>query len=247
MSQTSLIDRIVPWAPGWSRTGTNSIQQLVSEARDELFEHDGPFMIYIDPSDNEGFPPYLQTVDGTYKYEVSAANLSVASLVKTFNGTDYNVTCRKVLRVFVDVSSTNEYGRRWVGEPMMYATHSPYTNKTTRLQIAQIPVDSYPALEDGTNAYITFKENPGTETAKYFVEFIWAPPPLVSESIPLCIPKEYEKAIEDYVIGKVKRRANGKMSEDEMRFYNFWLPRFRQKVLTSGAQTNNRQVIPRPC
>ena len=247
MSQKTLIDRIVPYAKNWSRTGTNSIQQLVSEARDELFEYDAPYMNFIDPADNKGYPPYLLTTNEVYKYEISAANLSIASMVKTFNGTDYAVTCRRVERVFIDVTRDNVYDQSWVGRPALSHFFNPYTQQTTRLYVADIAVESYPALEDGTNAYIVFKENPGTTTTRYFVQFIWQPPPLVSEAIPLCIPKEYEKAIEDYVIGKIKRRANGKMSEDEQRFYTYWLPRFRQQVLTSGAQSNDRTTIPIPC
>lgn len=244
MSLKTLIDGIVPFANSWSRP---SILKLIGEARDELFEFDGPYNIFIDPSDNKGYPPYLQTVDGTYKYEITAANLSVASLVRNFNGTDYPITCRQVQRVFIDMTRNNEYGLTWVGEPAQYHNVNPYTNQTTRLTIASIGVDSYPALEDGTSAYITFKENPGTTTDKFFVEFLWSLPPLTSESIPLCIPKEYEKAIEDYVIGKIKRRSNGKVSEDETRFYTFWIPRFHQKVLTAGAQANNNNAQPRTC
>jgi len=244
MSQKLLIDRIVPFANNWSRT---DIQRLIGEARDELFEYDGPFNFFIDPSDNQGFPPYLQTVDGTYKYEITATNLSVTSLVKTFNGTDYPIVCRKVQRVYIDVTRNNDYDQSWVGEPAVSYLMNPYTQQTTRLYVAPIAVDSFPALEDGTAAYIVFKNNPGTTTSKFFVEFLWSPPPLTSELIPLCIPKEYEKAIEDYVIGKIKRRSNGKMSEDESRFYNFWIPRFHQMVLTSGVQANDRMVEPRVC
>lgn len=247
MSQKTLIDRIVPHANGWSRTGTNSIQQLVSEARNILFEYDGPFMNFVDPADNEGFPPYLTTSAGVYKYEITATNLSVASLVKSFNGTDYPVTCRQVQRVYVDATRSNIYGHSWVGKPALSFKLNPYTRQTTRLYIAEIAVDSFPALEDGTAAYIVFKNDPGATTEYYFVEFLWKPPPLVSESIPLCVPEEYENAIEDYVIGKIKRRSNGKMSEDEARFWNFWLPRFRQNVLTSGAQSHIDETLPLFC
>ena len=246
MSQKSLISKIVPFASGWSRTGTNSIQGLIAEALDELFNYDAPYMKFIDPSDNKGFPPYLTTVDGTYKYSINAANLSVSAIQKNIDGTNYDVRCRQVNKVFVD-SSNLGYNLKYVGEPFLYSSLNPYSSSTSRQFFSEIPVDSYPSMGDSTDAYIVFKENPGDTTKKFFVDFLWTYPALTSENIPLPIPQSYEKAIEDYVIGKIQRRSNGKMGEDENRFYTYWIPRFRQEVASGGAQAVNKKVIPIYC
>lgn len=249
MSQKSLIDRLIPYAKDHARTGTNSVQDLISEALDEMFEYDAPFMKFIDPTDNEGYPPYLQTTAGQYKYEITADNLSVSAIEKEFGGTSYPVVCRQVNNILVDVTNLNEFDRSWGAVPYnyTYGSHGAYTQRTTRVEFAKISVDSFPDMGDGTNAYIVFKQDPGTTTDKFFVDFLWTHPPLLSESIPLCMPKTYEKAIEAYVLGKIKRRANGKMSEDENRFYTYWMPRFRQMVLSAGAQINNSNTIPVVC
>lgn len=246
MSTKALIDRIAPYAKGWNRTGTKSILSLIEQAQDEMFDFDAPNMIYID-TDNEGFPPYLYTTSGTYKYEITAANLSVSALQKTIGGTARTVRCRRVIRIFEDATEF-DYNNRWVGEPALYAYPNPYSTKTDRLTIAQTYVDSYPALEN-TAAYIQFKEDPGTHGSgdpRYFCEFAWEPPRLVGENIPLIVPQRYEKALQRYVIGEIQMLENGKLNEFQSDFERLKIE-FQQTVAAEYAVADNEQVRPLSC
>jgi len=243
MSTKSLIDRIVPFAPGWNRsTGKQNILKLIEQGQDEYFEYDAPYMRYLG-TDNEGFPSYLKTQDNVFKYDIIAANMSATSLVKTIGGTDRAIRCRRVIKVFVDISYNTEYGIRWIGEPYVYYLQNPYTTNINRTMVADVPVDSYPALED-TPAYVIFKENPGTKDATYFVEFVWEPPRLTSENIPLAIPLGYEEGLEEYVLGYIQRRSHGKVSEPQMDFRNYWAPRFRSEM-SAMAKSFQLRVSPR--
>lgn len=245
MSTKALVDRIAPYAKGWSRTGTKSILNLIEQGQDELIDFDSDYMIYIG-TDNEGFPPYLTTTASTYKYEITIANLTnITSLVKNIGGTDRTIRCRQVIDVYIDVSSANDYNKRWMGRPAIHYYPNPYSVETERINVASVPVDSYPALED-TAAYIIFKEDPGTTTTTYFVKFAWEAPRLTSEQIPLAIPKHFEQALRDYVIGETQMLSNGKPNEFQMKFENYWKPRFRTEM-SSGAQSNNREVAPVYC
>ena len=247
MSVTAIIDRIVPYADGWDRTGIRSLLKLIERGQDELLEFDGKFNRFIDYSDNKGFPSYLQTTAGTYKYDITAANLSLTSLVKNIGGTDYAVRCKKILRVFRDVSDTGYGTTRWIGQPFVFYKQNPYTTQTTRLTMSELAVDSSPALED-TDAYVGFLEDPATTTETYFVEFTWEAPRLSSESIPLCVPLVYEAALEDYAMGRIKELGHGDIDNPYMqKFRNFWIPRFRSEIATGGASHNPREVQSRYC
>jgi len=239
-----LIDRLEPFAQGWTRTGTQSIQALIQQALDLLFDEESDYLLFVDPEDNKGFPPFLKTKADTFGYDVVAANLSLSSISKKFNGIDTLVQVRRVKRIFIDVSKNNEFGRRWIGQPTFFGFFNPFTNKTTRLQVAEVPIKSEPALEDGTPAKVIFPEDPGTSTDRYFIEFYWSPPKLTSEKITLAIPLKYEQALEDYVLGRINEFANGKTSDRSLKFINFWVPEFRQRVLTANAQLNNRETLP---
>lgn len=245
MSTKSLVDRIIPYAPGWSRsTGNRSILRQIQQGQDEYFEFDAPYMRYLG-TDNQGFPPYLKTQDGTYKYEIIPANLSATSLVRTIGGIDRTIRCRRVVKVFVDISYNTEYGIRWIGAPYVYYYQNPYTTNINRTMVADVPVDSAPALEDSP-AYVIFKENPGTHENRYFVDFVWEAPRLTSEQIPLVVPENYEEGLEEYVLGKVQRRSHGRVSEPQMDFRNYWVPRFRSEM-SAMAKSFQLKVQARIC
>jgi len=246
MSVTGIIDRVFPYASGFGRTGTRSILQLIERAQDRLYAYDGQFMRFIDPTDNKGFPPYLQTTAGTYKYDITAANLSCSSLVKRIGGTDYAIRCREVKKVFRDVSKSDYGNVQWIGKPYIFYNENPYNVNTDRLQVADIPVEAHPALEN-TSAYVIFPFDPGTTTDVYFCDFLIEPPRLDSESIPLSVPLDYEEAIEDFVMGRIQRLSNGTPNDFEARFQEYWIPKFRSEVATSGASYRPLSTQVRPC
>ncbi|MBU1778005.1 MAG: hypothetical protein KJ899_15375 [Gammaproteobacteria bacterium] len=243
MSVTALIDRISPWASGWARTGTRSILRLIQEGQDEAVDYDAPSFIWIG-TENKGFPPYLTTVAGTYRYDVSAANLtSVSSITKTLGGSSVTVRARRVTKVFVDPNTDYDSLRTWVGYPYATGFNNPYRSSNDRVGVAEIPIRSYPALENDV-AVIEFLEDPGSTTDRYFCEFYYEPPALSSESIPLVIPARFEIALEDYAIGKIQQFENGSWNERLDRFYNgvsnnpSWIDQIRT-YMSQGPQNTN--------
>lgn len=249
MSSTKeIIDRLKPYCGNWERsTGDLHILDLIQQAQDMLFDYDGPQMKYLG-TDNQGWVPYLSTTSGTYEYEITAANLvDVSSLVRTINGTDYAIRARKVVKVFVDATNI-DYAKRWVGQPYMFAWQNPYTSEFTRLEVADIPVESWQAT-NLESAKIIFKEDPGTSTDKYFVAFTIEPPRLTAETVPLILPVVYEKAVEKYVLGTIQELENGRENEHlygKHGFYTYWIPKFRTDM-SSGSQATPHKVLKRYC
>lgn len=236
MSTKSLIDRLAPYCNNWSRSGTSSILSLIEEGQDDFLNIDANFPVFIDNS-NKGFPPYLKTTSGTYVYSISNANLST-TLVKNIAGTDYVVRARRGVRLFVDTTST-DYDRKYLGEPALSFLPNPYSVSSSRMFVSPVPADFYPALES-TDATVTFKEDPGTTTTTYFIEFIWLPPRLTSESIPLIVPQQYEKALEYYVIGRIQELSNGKVNDFMVRYEQMKSTYRAENV--SMLTSNNKQT-----
>ena len=243
MSVKSLIDELLPYCPGYNRTGTRGLLALIQKGQDELFDWDGPMMQWVG-TDNQGWPTYLKTTAGVYKYDITAANLASGAITTVMNGATYNVRCRKVLKVFVDASQS-DYNKIWVGAPYWFSWQNPYSTLISRTMVADVYIDSREALEN-TPANVTFQEDPGTTSAHYFIKFLWEPPRLTSEQVPLVIPKLFEAAIEEYVMGKIQTRENGAMSARSQNFYNYWVPKFR-KDSTTGANLIIRETSPRYC
>jgi len=253
LSTKTLIDEIVPQVPdGYQRsTGNRSILKLIERGQDLLFDFDSPHMVYY-ATENQGFPPYLTTTAGTYRYEIKAENLTdISSLTIPLGGSTQTVRARRVLKVFVETTNI-DYTSRWIGEQYQYTWFNPYTTATSRVFVSDVPVRSYPATAQ-TPAYIMFSEDPGDSTEKYFVKFAWEPPRLTAETIPLAVPELYELALEDYVVGMVQYRANGKMSERLARFlYDrgsdqpSWITQFRSEMFV-GATSAPLKAMPRIC
>jgi hypothetical protein len=240
MSTASLINRILPHASGWARTGDRSILRLIQDAQDDLMDYDSPGMRFLDDS-NIGFPPYLQTVAGTQKYAITTANLST-TLQKSINGSNYAIRCRRVLRVFVDIT-INTFNYQWVGEPYVYSFSNQFSTRAiSRVSVANIPFDTIMGNE--TDALqIVFKEDPGTTTTTFFVEFVWEPPRLTAETVPLVVPTTYHQAILEYCIGQVQMLSNGKYNDFQQKFETYWKPRFRADMAWFRGN-NNLQVVP---
>lgn len=247
MSVKTLIDELLPYATGYNRTGQNGLIKLIEKAQDRLFDYGSAPMQWVG-TDNKGFPTYLKTVAGTYRYDVKAANVSSGAITVVLGGTTYNVRCKRVLRVFIDTSKAIDYSWEYIGAPYLYSYQNPYTMQVDRLQVCDVPVESFPALEN-TDAYITFINDPGTATDKYFIEFVWEPPRLTSEQVPLVIPPDFEEALECYVRGTLQGRQNGRQSEwlyGPRGFYEYWKPKFEEWI-NRGTHIVQTKTIPRVC
>ena len=255
MSLQSLIDELEAIAPsGYQRsTGNRSLAKLIQDGLDELFEIEAPGRVWLRDV-NTGFPPYLITVAGTQEYSITAANLyGVDTISIQYNGVEYPVRAYRVNSVFIDVTQYKyDYGRRWVGRPYVYYGTNNYSNAKTRLEVAEVPVSSYPAMENEP-AKVVFREDPGSETQRYYCEFTWEHPRLDSESIPLMVPKRFERALFDYAMGTIQQRDNGRSSDYLDRFYvdntakgwSSWLSQWKSEN-RAGAQSEVNESELRP-
>lgn len=242
MSTKSLIDEVEPWAPGWSRaTGNKSLLKLAQKGLDFMFgDADNPYFIWRG-TDNDGFPPYLTTVDETQRYLIKASNLeNVDSLTIPIAGTDYAVRANKILKVFVDATlSGYDYDKRWIGEPYAYNFYNPYSSDISRTSISNVACKKMMAYQN-SDPYIDFPENPGDTTDIYFVEFTYQAIRLTAETVPLSCPERFEEGLIDFMIGTVQKRQNGKMNEYLANFYGDpetgeggWISKFQNAVSTS--------------
>lgn len=247
MSLKTLLGKIMPRASsGWQRsTGNLNVMALIEEGQDFLVNALGERRIFRG-SDNQGWPPYLITTAGVYEYEIKAANLSTGSITLTLNGVTYTVTADIVKRIYIDVTSGGyDDSITWLGQPAFYSDINPYSSMNERLLVSEVSVESMPAL--GTsNPVVTFPFDPGDTTTKFFVDFYWRAPRLTSESIPLIVPPEFERALLEYAVGYIQEADNGSPSAFTEKFENFWKPEFVKKF-RPAARMNNSKVILRPC
>jgi hypothetical protein len=228
MSVSELLDRLVARVgSGWTRsTGDRNLLSYIDMGQRELLNSLTARKKYRDGS-NQGDPPFLLTTAGAYEYEVSAATLSCGEPTMDFGTGALAIRPKEVLSLFVDITSFDYNSQmRFVGEPFLYSEYNPYSTKTTRLYMQRVYVDSSPAYEE-KGPRVIFLDDPGTTTDRYFIEFTWRPPKLVSEYIPLAIPEEYERALEDYVIGYVQSSEHGGISDLMTKFEQEWTPKFK--------------------
>ena len=243
MSVRSLIDQMLPYSGESSRT---RLLALIAEGQDEILNSNGTGLVYRDPL-NLGFPPYLITVAGTVSYEIIAANLSCGQPVMRMGATDYAVRATRVMKVFVDAQKADyDYGRRWMGKPYIIYNPNPYGSAQDRVVVADVPVKSHAALE-GTPCRVMFPEDPGASTQKYFVQFTIEAPRLLSESIPLALPKRFEPALRAYVMGTLQTLQHGRRSELLAEFYDVWVPKYQQEEDALGAEIETLETPTRMC
>ena len=242
MSTASLVARIQPFAKTRPVVGNGSILELIQRAQTQLFSSN-PLGLRFVPSDNKGFPFYLKTSNNNYKYLINSTNLASA-LTVTIGSTDYAVRANKILRVFVDVTTTN-YSGYMLGDPYEYRFGTPSSVPTERIWVTDVPIKRFNGNEL-TAPSIQFFDNPGDSTAKYFVEFTYLPPQLTAITIPLMVPEEFEDALFDYAIGDIRFLENGVRNEFQDRFENKWKPEFI-KDADSGIQYVDTQTVIREC
>lgn len=249
MSTKTLIDRLEPWCSGWNRsTGKKNLLHVIQVALDKLYTlGDGDRFIYRG-TDNKGFPPYLKTIAGTYRYNVEAATLSCGAIVKNIGGVNYNLVARTVKRVFIDANQAgNDYFTSFASPSYPYIDN-PYGTQTDRINVCDITVSSQPGYADANQPpVVDFPFDPGTNNTKFFIEFTYGPPRLLSESIPIPVPVDYIEEIEKYVIGYTQGRESGRLSNDMTQYFeNVVCPRFID-MMNAGATIANNETQIRLC
>jgi hypothetical protein len=241
MSTKGIIDRVVPWCPGWARSsGHKNLLKVLEQGLDKMFNWDHDCMIYRG-IDNQGFPPYLITVSGTYDYNVEAANLSCGAIIRNIGGTNYTLVARKVNKVFKDITNTSADESMWMGNPYRLNT-SPYGLSNIREWFVDYMVSSQPAYEN-TPPTVKFQADPGSTTEEFFIEFFIGCPRLTAETIRIPIPQEFEVELETYIIGFVQWRESGRPNDNISYFENTVIPRFRS-IMGSCANTKSTRIVP---
>jgi hypothetical protein len=245
VSTKGIIDRVVPWCPGWARSsGKKNLLKVLEQGLDKLFNWDDESMIWRG-SDNQGFPPYLTpTLAGTYDYDVIAANLSCGAITRDIGGTSYTMVARKVNKVFIDITQADYDETAWFGTPY-YLNTSPYAISNTRRQFVDYKISSQPAYEN-TPPRVKFLTDPGATTDTFFIEFFIGCPRLTSESIRIPIPEEFEVDLENYIIGFVQWRESGRPGDNITYFENVTIPKFRA-MMSSCANPVPTRTPPNYC
>jgi hypothetical protein len=242
MSTKGIIDRCLPWCPGWNRdSGHKNLLKVFEQCLDIVYDFDDESMIYRG-LDNKGFPPYLLTTTGTYRYDIKADNLSCGSIARSIGGITATFMARKVKRVFVDISAGHAgIEQQWVGEPYYYSVN-PFSSINSRIFMQEVKGNSQPAYEN-TPAYFEFLEDPATTTERYFVEFYIGPPRMLSQSIQAPIPIGFEPAVECYIRGYVKRLESGQTNNDEEKFESYWLPKWQNMLLGCANMADTKTPL----
>ena len=225
----------MPWCTGWERSsGRKNLLKVLQQGVDKLFNFDHDSMIYRG-TDNQGFPPYLTTVSGTYGYSITAANLSCGAITRDIGGTTYTLVARKVNKIFIDTTVlTPAYFDSWTGKP--YRINITQYNMATqnRIFVADISVASQPGYEN-TAPTVKFQSDPGSHSDKFFCEFFVGSPRLLSEQIEMPIPVDFEEGLEDYIMGFVQKRESGRTNDNLERFKNEVIPSFQEYMQTCAS------------
>lgn len=241
MSTQTLVSWIKEdFAPAHSRT---KILQYVDRAQNEMFNQDCAQMTFLNHSDDEFPVPILSTTADTLNYTPSASNLVDSdgnAITLAVNG--YSVSVRKIKRIFMQVSSlTTSYDNTFIGRTFDWAgINDNWSKKIYKVRYREVPTQPFDKT-DNEDAHLTFIEDPGTHTDRYYIEFYYGPVDLTSESIPMSIDSDkWAEAIFKAVRGYIEESLNGRsdLLDGDRRtgsFRNYWLPKFRNSM-NSGME-----------
>lgn len=215
------------FAPDWSRT---KILDTIDRGQKRLFSQDCPLSTFLNYSDIDFPLPIINTVAGTLKYDLTAANLvntAGGAVALTVGG--YTITARKARNVFIKATATTtNFDKFFTGEDFSWSgMNASWSKSWTGVQFQKVPIMPPHPKSGLENAYIQFAEDPGTHSDTYYVEFYYNAPDLTSESVPLAIDaSRWADALIDYVVGHIENSQYGK-SERINKFEQYWLKKFR--------------------
>ena len=160
------------------------IRDALNEIQMIVFDH--PSMQNTKISSATGLPPFLATTQGTREYACPA-------------------DCKETLNVFWEIppQSYTPFPRRAMYSEYVYRGSSYY----------KIAVNSTNALYD-TLATVTFVDDPGTTTDKYFHEYITKPVAVTSETIQLSVGEETHYLLRQAVIAMMSTENYGQTGFD---------------------------------
>jgi hypothetical protein len=145
------------------------------------------------------------------------------------------------------VNSASDYNRVFYGEQFSWAgLNDIWARRLYRVAFYRIPV----MLRDKTDAAgatITFVEDPGTSTNKYYVEFYKEATQLTSEAIPLSVDGNvWDQALIDGAVGLIEDAENGESRRLE-KFQTFWLKQFTRSFNYGMESRKPIEIDTREC
>jgi hypothetical protein len=229
------------YLPKWSRS---RILYYLDWAQRELFKTDCDQHTFYNGADPVFPYPFLETTAGQFKYNINDTALLDSNgdaLPLTLNG--ISTTCRKVNKVFVSGNYANPawLDRGWYGEAFsLVGLNVFYSQNLYTARFFEVPIIIKDQVDSETPS-ITFAEDPGTQTARYYIELYLNPIPLSSEAIKLSVDSDmWEMALIDGTIGRAELAKNGRSEKYEM-FMNVWKKRYKKKMSeTSDKRTPDK-------
>lgn len=239
------------YAPAYSRI---RILAYIARAQEEMFNNDCLQMQFLNRND-VSFPiPFIVTTDSVLTYTPSASNLvdsAGAAIALTVGGR--TVAVRKISRIFIeDTVESNSYLAKFRGCDFVWTGMNPLWNTSSSTIYSEVPVD----IRDRTNladASFLFLENPGASTSKYYIEFYYGAVSLSSESIPLSVDGDkWTEAFVKAIRGYIEESRNGRSElldgpANTGSFRNYWIPKFRNSMNSTGSNRRALQFGTREC
>lgn len=184
-STVQLINKMEMNADGWNRTGEKGLLGILNEAQNILLRQE---CAQRQVNRNDGDLPYIATTDGTYKYELSQANLDLVTeeiniwrVAGVFVRPPFSQNLRSIIALDYGV----EPDMRQPIQPMEF-------NGIEYFRFHQV---KYKDAVYGGNPWLTFTTNPGDSTQDYYLLCYEDPTQIISESINPEIPEQYHYTI----------------------------------------------------
>jgi len=177
----------------------------IDEIQQVVYSHDMEQTLYLDPA--TGMPPLMTTVAGTYQYNAPA-------------------NCRRTKAIFSSCSGFNYSRARPVGPQKEYY----FRNKGFYLIDADTRDANY-----GTYATVTFRNDPGNTTDKYYHAYWLKVTALSSASDLLQLPEHTHYMMRKAVIAMLKSEEYGESGQDLILVEKF--SKMIRNALNSGYQS----------
>jgi len=162
-----------------------------------------------------GLPPFLSTTDGTLHYDCPS-------------------NCRKVASVFI--SSNDNHNT--------YDKYGPYQRITYQDKMFyEVPITSR-RISLSSAATVTFRDNPGATTSKYYLKYYREPTSISSINIQIDVPPDAHPLFIDGVLARIAPIQYGKVNP-----WLDWLDRMKMEFwqeMNDNAYKNVLSTV-RPC
>lgn len=241
---TELVASLLDFLPDYS---VAKRLEYLNRAQNRLWNNDCAPHVFLNYSD-PAFPiPYLSTTEDTLSYNLSSATLldsAGSSVALTVGG--YAVIPRKVKQVFVDASSFINSTNLFYGRDFMWAGINN-TWQNIESSIFQKVTTILEPVNGVQGARVTFPDDPGTHTDRYYVEFYYRCPQLTAVSVPMFVDAtEWEMALIDGAVGYAEMVENGESRKYD-KFEKYWVPKYTGRANALHEERSPASITQRPC